>query len=404
MKINFKLKNFIVFITSLILLNIILFSIFLIIEKDFFDETAKLVGALVQNEKNDKKQMLEEKIFQIIKEENEFYTEKGKELFKKYSYSAEGLIFKKHKILIFMICLSLSLLFMLCVYIFVFIFKKEEEKNLAYSISLIQNIKKENYKIDLKEAENAFSHLNNEIYKTLILFNETKKLALDEKQSFKENLENIAHQLKIPISSMQIMLELFEDEYPNLYLELSNEKYFTKIKSQLQRLEGLTETLLKFSKLDSGNIRMKEDDFLLEECIAYSLETIEDELNSKNIFPDLTDIKLNSLKIKGDFYWIAEAFLNILKNFSNMHPNLTKIEIVARKNSVFTEVRLKNNGKKLVKEDLSKIFKRFYKINESKGFGIGLAMSKAILEQNNADIIVENTESGVAFIIKFYNI
>ncbi len=94
MKINFKLKNFIVFITSLILLNIILFSIFLIIEKYFFDETAKLVGALVQNEKNDKKQILEEKIFQIIKEENEFHTEKGKELFKKYSYSAEGLILR----------------------------------------------------------------------------------------------------------------------------------------------------------------------------------------------------------------------------------------------------------------------------------------------------------------------
>ncbi len=407
MKINSRIKQILALVFILLVINLLLLSIFILIERNFFNKTANLIGGLIETEEksqmqkeNNKKELntMEERIFKIIKKEDANYTKKGKEAFLKYGYSKIGIIFDFNKKILFMLCISFSAFIFAFLFILFFLFKQKQNRNIEHSIALIKNIKKQNYKIDLVKDDSNFSSLNDEIYKALILFNETWQQAITEKQNFKENLENISHQLKIPISSMNIMLELFEDEYGDEYPEISN-KTFIKIKSQLARLQNLTETLLTVSKLDAGNIEMKQDNFLLEECLSYSLEAIEEELNAKNIFPQ---IEIPHLKIKGDFYWIAEAFLNILKNFSDLYPHLTKIRITGKKNSVYTEVCFENDGGKIPKEDLPKIFNRFYKTSESKGFGIGLSMTKAILEKNNADISVENTEMGVIFIIKFF--
>ena len=65
---------------------------------------------------------------------------------------------------------------------------------------------------------------------------------------------------------------------------------------------------------------------------------------------------------------------------------------------------IEENGGGIKEENLKKIFERFYKSPDSKGFGIGLAMAKSIIEANNGDISVKNGNDGAIFKIKFYNV
>ena len=152
---------------------------------------------------------------------------------------------------------------------------------------------------------------------------------------------------------------------------------------------------------DSGSIEMKKEVFLLEECLIHSMESIEDNLRIKGLLPQLS---LNGIKIKGDFYWLSEAFLNIIKNFSDLYPKVKNISISAKDNAVYTQVSFENDGPKIPASSLRTIFRRFYKgqTNEGNGFGIGLAMSQTILKKHNAEIRAENTKSGTVFIVKFY--
>ncbi|MDU4026608.1 MAG: HAMP domain-containing sensor histidine kinase, partial [Anaerococcus sp.] len=74
------------------------------------------------------------------------------------------------------------------------------------------------------------------------------------------------------------------------------------------------------------------------------------------------------------------------------------------KNPLYTNFIIEDNGGGIEKENMKKIFKRFYKTPDSNGFGIGLAMAKTIVEKNNGEISVSNTGSGARFEIKFYNV
>ena len=241
--------------------------------------------------------------------------------------------------------------------------------------------------------------MEDSIYKSLILLSETRLTALNDKEEYKENLENIAHQLKIPITSINLMLELLEDNKADN--NIFKTAHFQKIKKQITRLEHLTEALLKLARLDSGSIEMKKEVFLLEECLIHSMESIEDNLRIKGLLPQLS---LNGIKIKGDFYWLSEAFLNIIKNFSDLYPKVKNISISAKDNAVYTQVSFENDGPEIPASELKNIFRRFYKskTTEGNGFGIGLAMSRTILKKHNAEIRAENTNSGTAFIVKFY--
>lgn len=109
--------------------------------------------------------------------------------------------------------------------------------------------------------------------------------------------------------------------------------------------------------------------------------------------------------IKGDSYWLGEAFLNIIKNCIEHLEDNGEINIFIESNPIFTEAKIEDNGSGFLKEDLPYIFKRFYKgKNANKdSIGIGLSIAKSIIEKHNGEISVENKkEGGARFKIKLY--
>lgn len=264
------------------------------------------------------------------------------------------------------------------------------KKRIKELIDLIDNMKNQNYKIPMKQDD--FSILEDKIYKLFIEIVEATETSTKNSEKQIEYLEDIAHQIKTPITSMLFSIE-------NLDMDFSANYDIEILKRQTLRLNSLSDILLKLSSLDANKDPMKKEEVILDELISYAL----DNLNLKESTSVTIDDSLKENIMCGDFYWLAEALINIIKNADN-RPTCDKITISSEKNPLYTSLIIEDNGGGVEKENIKKIFKRFYKTPDSNGFGIGLAMAKTIVEKNNGEISVSNTNSGARFEIKFYNV
>lgn len=281
----------------------------------------------------------------------------------------------------------LWVLSLVCLYYFM---KNREKNRISELVNLIDQLDKKNYSIPMKQDD--FAILEDQIYKLFLKIVEEKDEVKRLSKNQIENLENIAHQIKTPITNMLFSLETLEEE--------NNSKEIKKLSFQLKRLNSLADILLKLSSLDMQVNNMKSEKIYLEEIFDYALDILDKDIENKEI--EILD-NYNGLYIWGDFYWLSEAFINILKNSINL-KNCSRIKIFCQDNPLFTKISIEDNGGGIEKEYFSKIFKRFYKTPDSNGFGIGLAMTKTIVENNNGEIEVENGKEGAIFHIKFYKL
>ena len=268
--------------------------------------------------------------------------------------------------------------------------EKRKKDRINELIDLIENMKNQDYKIPMKQDD--FSILEDKIYKLFIEIVEAKETTTKNSEKQIEYLEDIAHQIKTPITSMLFSVENLEIDYPdNAEIGI--------LKRQILRLNSLSDILLKLSSLDANKDLMKKEEVKLDELVTYALDT----LDIKKSTSVKIEKNLKENTIFGDFYWLAEALINILKNADN-RPDCNQIVISSYKNPLYTSLIVEDNGGGIKKENTKKIFRRFYKTPDSKGFGIGLAMAKTIIEKNNGEISVSNEKDGAKFEIKFYNV
>ena len=268
--------------------------------------------------------------------------------------------------------------------------EKRKKNRINELINLIENMKNQNYKIPMKQDD--FSILEDKIYKLFIEIVEAKETSTKNSEKQIEYLEDIAHQIKTPITSMLFSIENLEMDFPAIDdIEI--------LKRQTIRLNSLSDILLKLSSLDANKDLMKKEEICLYELVDYAL----DSLDLRRSISVEIDKSLKKNSICGDFYWLAEAIINIIKNADN-RPICDKIVVSSYKNPLYTSLIIEDNGGGIEKESMKKIFKRFYKTPDSNGFGIGLAMAKTIVEKNNGEISVSKTDLGARFEIKFYNV
>lgn len=269
--------------------------------------------------------------------------------------------------------------------------KKRQKKRIEELESLIDRLGEKNYSIPM--VQDDFSILEDKIYKIFIELVETRELVEKNSKKQTQNLEDIAHQIKTPITSMFFDLETIDKTE-------DKKKEIEGLELQLERLNSLADILLKLSSLDANIDKMEKREVLISEIFDYVLDILRKSIDEKNvkIICDYEDYE-----IKVDYYWISEALINIIKNALSL-DRLTKIKISSNKNPIYTEIIIEDDGGGIKEENLKRIFERFYKSPDSKGFGIGLAMAKSIVEANNGAISVKNGKDGAIFKIKFYNV
>lgn len=276
---------------------------------------------------------------------------------------------------------------------------RRKDKDIEEISSYIEQINKGNYKLNIdNNSEDELSILKNEVYKTMIMLKEGAENSKKDKLSLKDSLGDISHQLKTPLTSIIIALENLEDN-PDLDIE-TREKFIKNIKRDINNIRFLVESILKLSKLDTNTVDFMDKNIELEHLINESVGNVKNLCDLKNIRIDIPN------KIEGnincDEHWQTEALTNIIKNAAE-HAD-TYVKIKTENNNVYTKIMIINDGANIDKSDLKHIFERFYRgKNASKdSIGIGLALSKKIIEKDNGYIDAESENNRTTFTIKYF--
>jgi len=250
----------------------------------------------------------------------------------------------------------------------------------------------------LDQEEGELSILKTNIYKTTSTLKYQKELLSDDKKNLAAALADISHQLKTPLTSMMVMNDLLVDEKD----EDKRIEFLNTQSSQLDRMNWLIQTLLKLSKLDAGTIVLKREDIPATEIVEEAIKPFEIQFDLRNIS---LESDVSPVNIRCDKNWTVEAIQNIIKNCIEHMEDGGQLFVSLADTNIFTQLTIKDTGCGIAADDIPHIFERFYKgKNAGKdSVGIGLALSKSILEEEQAEINVESTEGvGTRFIIKFY--
>lgn len=389
-----KLLLYKIMILIIILLLSFIFSISMLDRKEnmLFNKLLPVVGVISEYSGE-----LEIQIMKQLKSGTSQYSIAGKDILNKYGYKNGRFIFIKDKTTSILLSLIFSFGITFLCFISMEVINRNKKRNTNRLREYLEEINKGNYYININIDED-FAIASDELYKTVLTLRELKEKAIKDKVNLKDNIADISHQLKTPITSINLMTQLLEDgESKN-----ENQEYIDKLKKQIERLELLTNSLLTMSKLDADIKQFKEEIVDLNNIINLTMETVIPLIEKKAIEISIVG---EDAYIKGDIHWLIEAFLNIIKNCIEHTDYGGQISITISSNPIFKEIMIEDNGIGFVKEDIPYIFDRFYKGKNSDkdSIGIGLSMSKAIIEKHGGEIIAENkTDGGARFKIKFY--
>lgn len=355
----------------------------------------------------EKNPQLEKDIIPLVtKEASNEEVLKGKEILSKYGIttSLENDLFpyinkfavrNNYSVLIIIILLTV-LLSVLNYFQYGYFYRKIRKITLAS-----QRVVEGDYEMTINE------NLEGDFSKLAVSFNSMRQIIRgniddlsNEKQFLVNLLSDISHQLKTPLSSMILYNDILINK------ELSKEQRETFLKNnqiQLYRMNWLIQSLLKLAKIDARAVEIVKEDQSLNDTVMDAIESLESKALEGAIsveFKGEQQVLLNH-----DRLWMEEALINIIKNaIEHTLPN-GKVSIELMENPIYKRITIEDTGEGIDEEDLPNIFKRFYKAKtstKSDSVGIGLALSKSIVEAHGGLIEVQSQIGiGTTFIITF---
>ena len=331
-------------------------------------------------------------IIDAIKNMSEKDISEGKEILKLYGISEENIVGieavdqlvetnKTINIAIILLgCLSIIIIFLIYLYL-----REIKIKNITAYLKELQN-----NKFSLKVEENTegeLSELQNQIVKITMMLQKQNEIMINDKNELTIALSDISHQIKTPLTSINIMIDILKEQ--NIDENLKRE-YLHEITKQLNSINWLITVLLKLSRLDADAVKFKKEEIDLECLVNEIKQKMAIALELKNQTLE-TSIRKNS-KMIGDYNWTKEAITNIVKNCIEHTGEGKKIFIEATENTLYSQIIIKDEGEGIDEKDLPYIFNRFYKGKGSskESFGIGLALAKSIIEKQAGEIKVRS--------------
>ena len=305
-------------------------------------------------------------------------------------------IFRKLSLLLFLFCILATVGVLLAVYCY---FKKQD-KILEDAESKIEAFLAGD--IDARIANDE----EGELYRLFWSINNmsavlTSKAAKEnrEKIFLKNTISDISHQLKTPLAALNIYNGILEEAE-----DMEQVREFTSLSvKELDRIDTLVQNLLKITRLDAGTMVFHKE----EENISEIIKDIE--LH----FAYRAETEGKSISVSGDDHvtffcdrdWMTEAFENLVKNALDHTGEGDSVSIEWSRFNTLLKIEVKDNGCGIHPEDIHHIFKRFYRSRfskDSQGLGVGLSLTKAIVEAHGGTIEVDSQiDVGTMFIMNF---
>lgn len=393
---NKTIKKYILSLIILLIFNVSLIFIlnryeYKMYTKNYNDKINSIIG----NIKNKYPNIEESDIIEIINNE-----EDSEDILSKYgidSITKNDKVNNKVRIISLIIIITFDSLIILIFYLY----DKNKSKKIKEITKMISKINNRQFDIDINDFnEGELSILKNEISKTTTMLRQVADNSVKDKLNLKDSLGDISHQLKTPLTSITIMIDNILDN-PDMN-EKTRKKFLINIKREILNINFLVMSLLKLSKFDANVVKFNKESVYLKDIIIESIKNVSMIKELKNI-----TIKVSgddNIKLLCDFKWQVESITNILKNSIEHTSEYGTVEVNYSENKLYTRILIKDNGKGINSDDLPHIFDRFYKGKNGSddSFGMGLSLSKTIIEKEGGSITVKSTPNiGTIFTIKY---
>jgi len=232
---------------------------------------------------------------------------------------------------------------------------------------------------------------NNDIGGMIIVFQDiTKQQKLENMR--KEFVANVSHELKTPITTIKSYTEtLMDGAIEDKDISMN---FLSVINSECDRMARIVRDLLQLSDLDYKQTKWNKKPIDIKQLLREIYLKIKISAEEKNQKIDLK-IEENIGKVVADKDGIEQVILNIITNAIKYTPDGGNIEIIAKSNEEKAIITVKDNGIGIPKEDISRIFERFYRVDKARsremgGTGLGLSIAKQIIEAHNGEILISS--------------
>ena len=223
----------------------------------------------------------------------------------------------------------------------------------------------------------------------------------NEKIALQDYLSDISHQLKTPLASLRLYNDLLSRE--SSVPEADQKRFIQAQAKQIERMEWLIADLMTLARLDAETVEMELMNQAMRGTLELAVEPFWARANKEQ--KSLVVRCSAKIKIDHDRKWVSEAIANVIKNALEHTTEGGHININCIETPLSVQIDIEDNGEGIAAVDLPHIFDRFYGKKTAlhpDSIGIGLSLSRMILDKNNAKIYAENRSgSGACFHIVF---
>ena len=267
---------------------------------------------------------------------------------------------------------------------------QNQESNSNKPLRIVFNNQEFFYKIE-KEEIKTYSEITRKdtfIGHLIILKNITQFQVRDTAKT--NLLATASHELKTPLSSINLSLKLLEDKRLG---ELSKEQseVIGSLRQQSNRLSRVINELLDYSQIETGNIKLNFNRVKPEDVIELGVTALVMQAAEKNIHFE-TEIEENLPEVRADLEKVVFVFVNILNNAIRYSKQNDEIKFILNKGNGEVLFSIIDHGPGISKEDQEKLFQRFTQVGKKsrQGWGLGLAISKEFIQAQNGRIWIES--------------
>ncbi|HGA0510739.1 TPA: envelope stress sensor histidine kinase HitS [Bacillus pacificus] len=296
----------------------------------------------------------------------------------------------------FLISDMVGFVFIVLIWVLIGVLMRPKREAMIWTIiEPIQKIAKGDFSVKIRNEEKY----DGEIGVLVKSINDmTDELNAMEKMR-QEFVSNVSHEIQSPLTSIKGFARALQD---NNLSEEKREHYLTIIETETTRLSKLSQNLLKLTLLESEEYTPERATYRLDQQLKQIV------LNSEPLWAEKEielELNLEKVHITADQESMSQVWINLIHNSIKFTPNGGTITIQLKEYEKVVEVRIRDSGIGISKEQKQHIFERFYKADSSRnraygGSGLGLAIVKKVLDLHQGEIKVESEEGkGTEFIV-----